>query len=744
MTAHALPFLAKDRIDLAREAEFDLGGLKVRPAELRVVRNGTEQELQPRVMQVLIALAKKRPNVVSRDLIIECCWDGRIVGDDALNRCILALRHVAQQFSPPPFSIQTVPRIGHRLIENGHNPEVVRGSGRSRRALWIAVASALLLLAIAAGSIFWFERSAPDDSREASIAVLPFRNLGAGDPYFAEGVGEEILGELAREPQFHVAGSSFASRPGVDIDAQQFARRLRVDYVLEGTVRQQGDLVRVNAHLLRASDGTRLWSDSYDGRLDDIFAIQRKVGTAIAQALKRKLVTLPLTGPLVTKGKAYNLYLTARGLIRSRNRRAGPMAVELLREALDIDPNYAPAWASLGEATLMAGALGDEDRFAAAAAQAQRYARHAVELAPDLPEAHRALGTLIGFGNPEALVHLRRAAELDPGDAENLIGLGAAYAAAGEFEKELAAYRRAAEADPLWFRPVAAFAVAEAEMGEVGKAQAIVRNAMPANDRVELQMVMGKVALATGDYSEAFRLWSAAARSGSPRWSNTAQRRRMGLAQALGFNTGDVPRVPSPLDQRRVERVRTERPPSKGEWRKHTRDAVAAAVFRDQNLADAKWLARQGRWRELIAAYDGPGGMASIRRGERLRADQLGEAPGIIAALRAAGRKGEAERRTGEALQLLSAIDRHGRVPNWFDAEAAAVLGAAGQTDQALQRLQRAIDRGWRHGGITDAPDIKDEPGLAELSGNSTFEAVRRAVAAHNQQERREIAASLR
>jgi hypothetical protein len=72
------------------------------------------------------------------------------------------------------------------------------------------------------------------------------------------------------------------------------------------------------------------------------------------------------------------------------------------------------------------------------------------------------------------------------------------------------------------------------------------------------------------------------------------------------------------------------------------------------------------------------------------------------------------------------------------------VLGAAGQTDQALQRLQRAMDRGWRHGGITDAPDIKDEPGLAELSGSNTFETVRRALAAHYQRERREIAASLR
>src|SRR5919106_524916 len=105
------------RIDLASEPEFSLGSMRVRPAERAVSVNGERRSLQPRVMKVLVALANARPEVVSRDRLIELCWDGRVVGDDALNRCVLALRHLAQEFTPPPFAIETVPRVGHRLVE---------------------------------------------------------------------------------------------------------------------------------------------------------------------------------------------------------------------------------------------------------------------------------------------------------------------------------------------------------------------------------------------------------------------------------------------------------------------------------------------------------------------------------------------------------------------------------------------------------------------------------------------------
>ena len=119
------------RIDLAETPDFDLGGLRVSPARREVAMDDERRELEPRVAQVLVALASARPEVVSRDRLIEQCWDGRMVGDDALNRCIVALRHLAKEFSPEPFLIETVPRVGYTLIERGVSAATRRQSPAS-------------------------------------------------------------------------------------------------------------------------------------------------------------------------------------------------------------------------------------------------------------------------------------------------------------------------------------------------------------------------------------------------------------------------------------------------------------------------------------------------------------------------------------------------------------------------------------------------------------------------------------
>lgn len=104
------------QINLAETSDFDLGALRVSPARRQVSMAGKCRELEPKVAQVLIALASASPAVVSRDRLVQQCWDGRIVGDDALNRCILSLRHLAKEFSPEPFAIETVPRVGYSLL----------------------------------------------------------------------------------------------------------------------------------------------------------------------------------------------------------------------------------------------------------------------------------------------------------------------------------------------------------------------------------------------------------------------------------------------------------------------------------------------------------------------------------------------------------------------------------------------------------------------------------------------------
>ena len=725
------------RIDLADVPAFDLGGLQVRPAHRVVEKDGERHELQPRVMQVLVALAKAKPAVVSRDRLVEQCWDGRIVGDDAVNRCILALRHLAQEFKPQPFVIETVPRVGHRLtvFEDNQSKSVRRQSWNGRR--WAAFALAALLLLAVTGVLIWQQRSVA--SEPASIAVLPFRNLHTGDPYFAEGIGEEILGQLAREPNFRVAGSISSSQFGENPNFSEVAELLNVDYLLEGSVRRQGESVRVDAGLVRARDGMRLWSGSYDGKLDDIFAIQQQIGAAIASALERKLLRAPtLSGPLVTKGEAYDLYLTARTLIRTRNRQTAPTAVNLLRDTIRIDPGYAPAWASLAEATQLQGALGDRETYIAALKKADAYARHAVALAPELAEAHRALGLNRPFGDPVGIGHLRRAAALVPNDAENQLGLAAALNATGEFERELSTYRRAYELDPLWFRTTGGWALALGAMGKRAEAETLARRALP-DKGANLHNLLGRLAWIYGDYSEAARQWTIVVHSRSPRWGHTAERMRRDATHAVGIQTGPLVDVPDPAGFRGDWRVWTEAVPTTAEWTKRNRDAVVAGVYRKNNLVAAKAMLNAGRWRELVAVYDGPIGLFGLGPHRGVRADQVLEAPIVVLALRRAGRSGEADALLRDADGAVRTVYRQGSVPFWFEVEAAAVFAAQGKKDAALDALDRAYRRGWRQNSGTSLRDIAYEPAFRSLHGEMRFKQLQTRLAAHYARERKEV-----
>jgi TolB-like protein/DNA-binding winged helix-turn-helix (wHTH) protein/tetratricopeptide (TPR) repeat protein len=722
------------RITLADTPDFDLGGLRVSPGRRQVSMDEKRRDLEPKVALVLVALTSARPGVVSRDRLIEECWDGRIVGDDALNRCIVALRHLAKEFSPEPFAIETVPRVGYCLIERQGKPHRL-GIGKSAR---IALAALIVLVVVAGGLALAWPQLRKADTTPASIAVLPFRNLSAGDPYFAEGIGEEILGQLAREPQFRIAGRTSSSGLQENADFRDLARRLKVDYVLEGSVRRQRDQVRVNADLVRVSDGIELWSDSYDGKVDDIFAIQQRIGRAIATALQRKLVRAPaLSGPLVTRGDAYNLYLTARGLIRTRKKDVFVTASNLLRDAINLDPNYAPAWSSLAESISLEDNSHGSEGLVAAIPNAIRYARHAVQLAPDLADGHRVLALLLPYGSPEALSHYRRAVELDPNNAEALIGLGSALGAAGEFDAEMATYQRARVVDPAWFRTTGQLARRFAETGQRVEAEKIADNGF-ANDQGNLHILLGRIAWILGDYSEAARQWSIMARANSPRWSARAQLSLADAKAAVGLGpTRAGMKLFLPFTRQRAE-LRTDAPPSASSWKAHNRSVIAADVYREENDVAAKLMLKAGRSKELAATYDSPVGLLSLRPNEPVRADQLHEVAVVALALRQAGRPADADRLLSKAASTIEGIYSQRAIPFALDADVAAISAVQGRRDQALSMLERAMRRGWTHTDDTDLPDIGDEPAFSSLRGQPRFERIKAGLAAHLAHERSE------
>jgi serine/threonine-protein kinase len=291
---------------------------------------------------------------------------------------------------------------------------------------------------------------------EASIAVLPFANLSA-DPdteYFSDGMTEEIINALSQVPTLRVAArtSAFAFK-GKSIDAREIGDRLRVRTLLEGSVRKAGDQVRVTAQLINAADGYHLWSQSYDRKLADVFAVQDELARAISSNLTRTVTTPPqLVAPQTRKPEAYNLYLRGRHAWDEATPQGFAQALTFFQQALELDPNYAHAHAWLGYAYAMLGleefgVLPPEQAIPPARAAALR----AVELDDGLPDAHLTRGIVATLYDWDW--HLAQR-EYDRGMALGSSGPAQHWYAlflciTGHAEEALQVIRRAQVTDPL-------------------------------------------------------------------------------------------------------------------------------------------------------------------------------------------------------------------------------------------------------------------------------------------------------
>ena len=239
----------------------------------------------------------------------------------------------------------------------------------------------------------------PLEANKQSIAVLPFINMSS-DPeqeYFSDGITEEILNHLAKNRELQVAArTSVFSFKGHDQDIRQIGEMLGVGTILEGSVRKDGEYIRITAQLIRASDGFNLWSEIYDRKLENIFAIQDDIASQIAAALQISLgITTKQPGhsERLVNPEAYDLYLQARALHRQRGR--GLLkALELFQKALDIDPQFAPAWAGLAHTynDIQSHVSKEElERFGDLNAKSMVAAKKALELNPTLATALHAM-----------------------------------------------------------------------------------------------------------------------------------------------------------------------------------------------------------------------------------------------------------------------------------------------------------------------------------------------------------------
>ena len=287
-----------------------------------------------------------------------------------------------------------------------------------------------------------------------SVAVLPFANMSpdADNAFLAEGMAEEILNVLARVDGLKVASrtSSFSFRDA-PLSVREIGRRLGIAHVVDGSVRRQGDQVRITAQLVEAASDRQLWSGSFDRELTDIFALQEDIAQAIADALADTLGMRTVRVRRATDNlQAYELYLRGRQLFAQRGASLMP-ARELLREAIELDPTFAEAWAVLAGAEYVLPSYFAEVPTQQARIRAAEAATQALSLLNDEPNALAVSARLAADSGRrnEAQALVDRALALDPNNANTWMWKGLTLLEAGHIEKARDCFERARELDPL-------------------------------------------------------------------------------------------------------------------------------------------------------------------------------------------------------------------------------------------------------------------------------------------------------
>jgi TolB-like protein/DNA-binding winged helix-turn-helix (wHTH) protein len=469
------------RVDLAHEVDFVLGPVTVRPARREIVGEGLQEVLEPRVMQVLVALARAEGQILSRDDLIECCWDGVVVGEDAINRCIGRLRKAAEA-GGNVFTIETVPRVGYRLKipeipagpapsehEIAPNPALAASSAaaaipspavQSRtlapvRPALIVAAATVALLAVALAAWRWWPQSAAEPAASAvSVAVLPFANM-SGDPakeYFSEGFSEELLNVLSNDPRLRVVArtSSFVFK-GKDSDIRSIGRVLKVRAIVQGSVRESGNHVRIAAQLVSASDGFSIWSATYDRNLADILAMQNELARAVAAALTRRLLPAsPAAQPRRIDPAMYRLYLEGRRQLHLQSLDGSRNAVALFHTVTARQPDFADGFAALAHAAFVLSTF-DPAHTTTHIATSGEAVQVALSLDPRNIEARvqREILELVAWDWEAAAADMRWLWEQNPNALPVLAGTRIYFNQMGFPDEANAVMRRAIALDPL-------------------------------------------------------------------------------------------------------------------------------------------------------------------------------------------------------------------------------------------------------------------------------------------------------
>lgn len=394
-------------VELAREADFVLGSMQVRPSASRVMVDGRAVRVEPRVMQVLVVLAQAAGGTVTRDALVASCWDGRIVSDDAISRIIAKVRALARLTDPPAFTLETAPKVGWQLVA----ANFVAAPAPARLPVWrkrprvLAAAAAILALVVGAGLAWRMSGPRIPAHQNGRVEVVAFEALQADADAgrLAAAMGDGVLRGLAR------AGIETAPATTRKGEASAGGAEFR----LTGTVDRQGGQTVASVQLLDSRSGVVLWSTRDERPARDVVGFEAATGEHVASVLQCMLedrAAYPAVMDAATLGNYLN---GCEAMLHGAHPRALEFARRLVRQRPDLPGPHAVYAIALNH---IAWATEDEAEAEAMRREARASARKALDIAPRYAEAYQALA--ISYPNGRAWApreeYVTRVRQLDP------------------------------------------------------------------------------------------------------------------------------------------------------------------------------------------------------------------------------------------------------------------------------------------------------------------------------------------
>ena len=460
-----------EQVDIQKP--FGINGWQVDPALCRIKYGSKEIKLEPKVMTVLLCLAQHAGQVMSREQLESMAWKDMVVGYDSLASSINKLRKAFGDDSKNPQFIETVPKRGYRLIaqlgviqaieidtslERPINIEVSESFAKSNKLthlLYIAV----FLFATVLFVTWILSDSEPEpvvQSIKPSIAILPFQNLSS-DPnqdYFSDGMTADIITDLSKISGIAViAKNSVFAYKDTDVDIRQLKNTLGVSYVVEGSVRKDGNKVRISARLIDAQNSHNLWADRFDGTLTNIFALQDEVTQKIVSSLAIQLTDnerSQLAQEYTKSIEAYDEFLHGWQLIWFLSKEANLRAREHFNRAIELDSQFARAYANLALTYAYEYLNGWHNDPKNSIQQARYYADKGVELDPTIPQVHWVM-SLVHIFSKEYQLALQSAEKtllLNPNYADGYGIMSTILNYAGQPKKALDVMKKAMRLNP--------------------------------------------------------------------------------------------------------------------------------------------------------------------------------------------------------------------------------------------------------------------------------------------------------